>query len=310
MKVIVTGATGFLGRFLCPSLREAGHEVVALGSAAADLTHGDWHTVVEGQSFDRVYHLAAWTQAGDFCLRHPGEQWVVNQQINTNVLSWWQRRQPQAKIICMGTSCSYAPLLPLSEEHYLEGTPEESLYTYAMTKRMLLVGLRALHKQYGLRYLYVVPSTLYGPDYHSDGRQMHFIFDLIRKILQGKLRGERVVLWGDGQQRRELMEVRDFVKALVALDGVCENDVVNIASGREHSIREYAAMICAMVGYDPAAIEYDTSRYVGVTSKRLANDKLKRLLPEFSLASLAEGLPETVDWIRRQLFPTPEKPVR
>ena len=50
-----------------------------------------------------------------------------------------------------------------------------------MTKRMLYQGVRALNKQFGMKYLCLVPSTLYGPKYHLDGRQMHFIFDLIRK---------------------------------------------------------------------------------------------------------------------------------
>ena len=299
MKILVTGATGFLGRFLCPRLSAAGHEVVGLGSGTADLTRDGWHKVIEDQQFQRIFHLAAWTQAGDFCLRHPGEQWLINQKINTNVLAWWQSRQPQAKLICMGTSCSYDPRLPLSEEHYLEGTPETSLYTYAMTKRMLLVGLRALEKQYGLRFLYTVPSTLYGPEYHADGRQMHFIFDLMAKILRGKLRGEKVVLWGDGRQKRELMHVRDFVGALLELSRTCDNEVVNVASGREYTIREYAAMICGIVGYDPALIEYDTDRYVGVTSKWLSNAKLKALLPGLEFTPLDEGLAETVDWLRQ-----------
>ena len=72
----------------------------------------------------------------------------------------------------------------------MQGEPVKSLYTYAMTKRMLLQGVRALHQQYQLQWLCVVPSTLYGPGYHTDGRQMHFIFDLIRKILRGKYLGK------------------------------------------------------------------------------------------------------------------------
>ena len=71
---------------------------------------------------------------------------------NTSVLGWWQRHQPQAKLICMGTSCSYDPARELSEENYLGGEPIDSLYTYAMTKRMLQVGLLALHKQYRMNY--------------------------------------------------------------------------------------------------------------------------------------------------------------
>jgi len=173
MNILITGATGFLGSTLCDRLERDGHTLVRLGSRNCDLTQPDSLDRFNDLRYDQIFHLAAWTQAGDFCLRHPGEQWIINQQINTNVLAWWQRHQPQAKLIAMGTSCAYAPELELVEENYLTGLPIDSLFTYAMTKRMLYAGMLALHKQFGLSYLCLVPSTLYGPGYHTDGRQMH-----------------------------------------------------------------------------------------------------------------------------------------
>lgn len=296
MRVLVTGGTGFLGTALVRRLRADGCDVTSLGSRDADLTRPDPLAAYDSQGFDTIYHLAAWTQAGDFCLRHPGEQWVKNQQINTAVLDWWQRCQPHAKLVAMGTSCSYAPDLPLAEEEYLNGTPIDSLYTYAMTKRMLLVGLRALAAQFGLRYLYLVPSTLYGPGYHTDGRQMHFIFDLIRKLLAARAGGPPAVLWGDGHQKRELIYVDDFVDATVRLASTVDNDVVNIGSGEEHTIRDFARAICELIDYDPARIEYDTTKYVGARSKVVDVSKLAGLLPTRAGTSLQEGLRATIEW--------------
>ena len=298
MNLLVTGGTGFLGTALVRRLRADGHAVTALGSRDADLTAPEPLARFNGERFDVIYHLAAWTQAGDFCLTHPGQQWIRNQQINTAVLAWWQQRQPQAKLVAMGTSCSYAPELPLVESEYLTGTPIESLYTYAMTKRMLLVGLRALAAQFGLRYLYLVPSTLYGPGYHTDGRQMHFIFDLIRKLLAAQAGGPPAVLWGDGHQKRELIYVDDFVGATVGLTPRVDSDVVNVGSGEEHSIRAFASAICEAIGYDPAHILYDTTRYVGARSKVLDVSKLSRLLPDRRVTPLGAGLRATIDWFR------------
>lgn len=295
MKILVTGATGFLGTALCRRLRQDGHEVTGLGSRDADLRVRGSLDRFAGP-WDQVYHLAAWTQAGDFCLKHTGEQWIINQLINTHVLEWWQQRQPQAKLITMGTSCSYSPDLPLEEEHYLDGTPIESLFTYAHTKRMLLIGQKALQKQYGLTWLTLVPSTLYGPGYHTDGRQMHFIFDLIRKILRAKLYGETVVLWGDGLQKRELIYVDDFVACASGLAGLATNELINIGAGEEFTIRHFAEMICELVQYDIGLIQYDTTRYVGARSKCLSVEKLQRLLPQFSRIPLKEGLRNTIGW--------------
>lgn len=306
MRIFITGGGGFLGRHLIAALRAAGHEVTAPTSRECDLLRDGALEPWSATKFDRIFHLAAWTQAGDFCLRHPGEQWIRNQRLNTAVLAWWAERQPQAKLVTIGTSCAYSPDLPLREEHYLDGQPIESLFTYAMTKRMMLVGVRALAKQYGLKHLTVVPSTLYGEEYHADGRQLHFIFDLIRKILLGKLQGAPVELWGDGHQRRELIHVDDFVDAALRLADTVDNEIVNIGAGREHSIREFAALICANVGYDPAAIRYDTSRYVGARSKCLEIDKLRRLVPGFAPRSLEDGLPPVIAWVREALV----KPTR
>lgn len=296
MKILVTGASGFLGTSLCLHLEMAGREVVRLSSKNCDLTRQDSLLRFNNQSYDQIFHLAAWTQAGDFCLYQSGEQWIINQQINTNVLAWWKEYQPNAKMICMGTSCAYSPDQELMEENYLSGMPIESLFTYAMTKRMLYIGLLALNRQFGLKYLCLVPSTLYGPGYHTDGRQMHFIFDLIRKIIRGKVYREPVILWGDGYQRRELVYVEDFVKAMLRLNEVCENDLINIGAGEEFTIRYFAELICKKLDYDFNKIQFDTSRYVGARSKCLDTNRLKKLLPGFQLTSIGEGLEKTIDW--------------
>ncbi len=296
MKILITGATGFLGTNLCNQLEEQEHELVRLNSKNCDLTQAYSLLQFNSETYDQIYHLAAWTQAGDFCLSHPGEQWIINQQINTHVLAWWQQYQPQAKLICMGTSCAYDPDLPLVEENYLTGIPIDSLFTYAMTKRMLYAGLLALHKQYGLKYLCLVPSTLYGAGYHTDERQMHFIFDLIRKIIRGKLYGDQVVLWGDGYQSRELVFVEDFARIAMQLASNVDNQLLNIGAGEEFTIRHFAKLICAEVGYDFKQIHFDTSRYVGAQSKCLAVDKLKQYLTDFSLTPLELGLSKTIMW--------------
>lgn len=298
MNILVTGATGFLGTVLCARLEAEKHVLTRLNSRNADLTRAESLNQCDDCAYDQIYHLAAWTQAGDFCLTHPGEQWIINQQINANLLSWWQKRQPQAKLICIGTSCAYAPEQELVEENYLVGTPIDSLFTYAMTKRMLYVGLLALEKQYDLEYLCLVPSTLYGPAYHTDGRQMHFIFDLIRKITRGKLYGEPVVLWGDGYQKREVVYVDDFVRLMLQLVARYENDLINIGAGKEFTIRHFAQLICDRVGYDFNAIQFDTTRYIGAKSKCLATAKLRRLLPELTLTPLEQGLTKTIEWFR------------
>ena len=301
MKIFVTGGNGFLGSALKKHLIDGSNEVVSPTSEECNLVLEDSLKKFEDEDFDQIYHLAAWTQAGDFCLLHPGEQWIINQKINTNVLSWWQKKQPQAKLIFMGTSCAYSPECDLVEENYMLGEPIDSLYTYAMTKRMMYQGARAMQKQFGLDWLCAVPSTLYGPGYHSDGRQMHFIFDLIRKILRGKYFGEPVVLWGDGHQRRELVYLDDFIKTLINVNTNNKNVLINIGAGKDYSIREFASIICNLVSYDQEKIQYDTTKYVGAKTKKLSVEKLISIYPDYieRQTKLNEGIKSVIEWFKK-----------
>ena len=296
MKILVTGSSGFLGTHLCDHLEYSGHTVSKANSKNCDLTDPKSLNVYGSNCYDQIVHLAAWTQAGEFCLHHPGEQWIINQQINTNILAWWRTFQPQAKFICMGTSCAYSLDLPLSEGNYLKGQPINSLFTYAMTKRMLYAGLLAMNQQFGLEFLCLVPSTLYGTGYHTDGRQMHFIFDLIRKILRGKIYNEPVVLWGTGYQTRELVYVEDFIEAMLQVDKVAKNDLINLGAGEEFSIRYFAKIICNYVDYDFENILFDTGRYVGANSKCLDISKFRNICPSFEYPPVLIGIHRTIDW--------------
>ncbi|NQT91719.1 MAG: NAD-dependent epimerase/dehydratase family protein [Lentisphaerae bacterium] len=297
-KAFVTGGGGFMGQTLVPALRNAGMEVTAPSSKECDLRRADSLAGVR-ETFDYIFHLAAWTQAGEFCLHHQGEQWIINQQINTNVLTWWKEIQPQARTMLMGTSCAYDPSAPLVEDNFLKGEPISSLYTYAMTKRMLHVGALSLRKQFELEFMTLVPSTLCGPYYHLDGRQMHFIYDVVRKIIEAKETGRPAVLWGDGQQRREILHVEDFVSGMLQLvdDDRALGEVINLGAGRDYTVRDFAAEVCRQVGAPEGAVEYDTSRYVGAKSKLLDTAKIGELI-QWSPRGMADCIHDVVYALR------------
>lgn len=302
MKVLITGGTGFLGRCLKANLDTRENSVFALGSADADLTVYESLSKFRGP-YDVIFHLASWTQAGDFCLYNAGDQWIHNQLINTNVLTWWHRHQPQAKFVSIGTSCAYQESsYPLIEENYLVGQPIPDLFTYAMTKRMLLIGQQSLSKQFGLNQLTFVPSTLYGTGYNLGVKQPHFIFDIIKKVLDFKYKGLPIILWGDGYQRRELVFVDDFIHAMLALVLRLDNDVINIGGGTDYTIREFAEMVCLTASVDPRSILYDSTRYVGAKNKRLDNRKLDTLLPNRNKTNLEVGITRTMNYIEKNFY--------
>lgn len=245
--------------------------------------------------FDYIFHLAAVTKAGDYALTHQGDQWLNNQIINTNILQYWKCYQPQAKMICMGTSCSYTPEIHMSEENYLEGQPDTGLYTYAMTKRMLLIGLQSLQKQYGLEWLYFIPSTLYGPGF--DLQDNHFIFDFIRNCYFAKIEKKDFILWGEGTQRRELIYIDDAVDAMINLLDY-KNEAFNLGFGQDYSINEFAEKVCNEFNYDFSLVKHDLTKYVGVKDKKLDITKTIQFLQpkQFIKTSLEQGLHNSIQY--------------
>jgi GDP-L-fucose synthase len=151
-----------------------------------------------------------------------------------------------------------------------------------------------MKQQFGMNYSFLIPSVFYGPNYELDDK--HFIFDLIRKIVNAKNGGDEVVLWGDGTQTRELIFIDDAVDIIIkAMEW--DLDIVNLSSGKEHPIREYAKAICNIVGYDSSNINYDITKFVGSKSKNLINTHLT----DFEFTSLEEGLKQTITYYENRI---------
>lgn len=308
MNVLVTGSTGFLGRHLTRRLKKEKYNVYESNTKIANLLNISNLNIYNDIKFDYIFHLAAKTKAGDWCKYHKGEQWIDNQILNTNLLYYWKSIQPHAKLICFGTSCSYGPSeLPMNEKEYMSYEPDKDLYTYAMTKRMLLVGCQSLAEQYNLKYIYFIPSTLYGPDF--DQNDSHFIFDLIKKITAGKYENKVVELWGTGNQKRELVYIDDAINAFISLLHT-ENKIFNLGCGEDHSIKEFAKIVSDIIGYDYKKIIYNQDKFVGVHRKILDISNLSSSLPlNFKFTNLTDGIKNTHEFYINKIYANSKKSI-
>ena len=186
----------------------------------------------------------------------------------------------------------------MSEEDYFTGPLHPSVEIYGLTKCNMQQGIKAYKQQYGLKGTTLVFATLYGPHDEFDISRSHVVSALVQKFCDAKKNGdEKVEVWGDGSQTRELIYVEDQILGLlksVDYDG----DLLNIGTGVETSIKELAEKIKLLSEFE-GKIWYNTNRFVGVRKKVLDISKAKEYCGwtvKNKMNGLEEGLLKTIKW--------------
>lgn len=282
-KILITGGTGYLGKAVYSVLKSEYNITISSSKNMKSMLYDCQ------EEYDYLIHMAVKTAAGGYCQNHSGEQFLVNTNINNAFFQGWKNCFPNTKVVTFGSSCGYDANVEKTEANYLKGEVEPGYEVYGNIKRNLLVGCNAMNKEYDMQFSYLIPSTIYGPNY--DLNDKHFIFDLIRKIVNAKQTGEDVTLWGDGYQRRELIYIDDAVE-IIKRALTWNLQVCNLSSGQDYSIREYAQIICNIVDYDFNNIKFDTNQFVGSLSKKMINTHLS----DFQFTTLEDGLKKTIEY--------------
>lgn len=305
-NVIVTGATGFVGRALANTIRRRFDcELVALGSGEADLSRQD----VTFRWFDRarltfdcdhIVHLAALYKAGDWPVRHQATQFHVNMSINVNVLEAWRQFFPKAKLTSVLSYCMYPSHSEPHPETEVYGTePEDYLFAYAFTKKAMLIGQKAYAREHRLASTSVILPTVYGPD---DGfsENSHVVGALIGKFVRAaRTNAPTVEVWGDGTQEREFLYVDDAADGIIAAALRSNEEVLNLGTGTAYSVGYIARRIKEAAAYK-GEIAFNTNRFVGVTRRVLDITRMREKLGWVAATSIDDGLMRTVRWYQAQ----------
>ena len=239
-KILITGASGVIGRSLCKELKEAGYfNVVALSSQNVDLRN-EQNTldVIKEIKPAVVYHLAARVYGIMGNLQNKGAAFLEKTRINTNVIEA-AKEAGVRKIVAMGSSAVYSDsvTLPMTEEQIWDGPPHYSEAAYAHSKRAMLAQLEAYRDQYGIDFAFCLSTNLYGPHDKFDEKWGHVIPSLISKFYNANLMHGDVSVWGTGKAQRDFLFSDDAAYAM-RLIGENFNGPINLATGITHTIRE------------------------------------------------------------------------
>jgi GDP-L-fucose synthase len=184
------------------------------------------------------------------------------------------------KLMFLGSSCIYPKLAsqPLREDSMLTGPLEPTNEPYAIAKIAGIKMVEAYRSQYGSDFINVMPTNLYGPGDNYHPEYSHVVAALIRRFHEAKVSGvSNVVVWGTGTPRREFLYVDDMADACIHLmKTYSDEELVNIGTGEDITIAEFARVVAATVGYT-GGISYDTSRPDGTPRKLLDVSRLAKL---------------------------------
>jgi GDP-L-fucose synthase len=308
-KVYVAGHRGLAGSAIVRNLESKGFtNLIFRTRSELDLT--DQHATDQFFREERPeFVLLAAAKVGGILANatYPGSFINDNLSIQTNVIEA-ARQHSAKKLVFLGSSCVYPRDCPqpIREDYLLSGPLEPSNRAYAVAKIAGIEMCQSYSRQYEVDYIAVMPTNLYGPEDNFELATSHVLPALIRKFHEAKILSEnssvrpQVLLWGTGNPKREFLHVDDMADAVVYLmqnyDG---EEMVNIGTGLDVSIRELAEMIRRVVDVD-AEIVLDPSKPDGTPRKLLDVSRLHDLGWKHQI-DLEDGIRQVYTWYRDAL---------
>jgi GDP-L-fucose synthase len=278
--VFVAGHKGMVGGALVRRLARENVELLTVGRSEVDLRDQAAVFAWFAKARPQAVFLAA-AKVGGIVANNTlrGEFLYDNLIIAANVIHSAHINGAE-KLMFLGSSCIYPRLAPqpLREDSMLTGPLEVTNEPYAIAKIAGIKMVEAYRSQYGCDFINVMPTNLYGPGDNYHPEYSHVVAALIRRFHEAKIAGiGNVVVWGTGTPRREFLYVDDLADACLHLmKNYSSDELVNIGTGEDITIAQFARVVAAVVGYT-GDISFDTSRPDGTPRKWLDVSRLAKL---------------------------------
>jgi GDP-L-fucose synthase len=301
--ILVTGASGFLGKRVCRQLEQSNQKYIAtsktlgldLRDTAATLAFFAQHKPAY------VLNCAAYVGGIQFGYKHPAELFHNNLQITLNLLEA-AKQYGVKRIVNPISNCAYPGSATFfKEDEFWDGPLHESVMVYGFVRKASWVGSWAYAKQYGLDVLNIILSNMYGPEDHFEEERSHALGALIMKFVRAKQNNEpQVIVWGSGTPVREWLHVDDGAEAMIrglSVDSMA--DPINIGIGKGISILEMAQLIKELVGYTGELV-LDTSKPDGAPYKTVDGSRGGKYFGWQPSRDFRQGIEETINWYIQQ----------
>jgi GDP-L-fucose synthase len=298
MTILVAGATGLAGSAIVRELTRIGRPVIGISSRDVDLldryaTFNFLNKLKPNAVIDAAAKVGGISANNNY----PVEFLSENIRIQTNLIDAAHSAKVE-KFVFLASSCVYPKNCPqpIKEEYVLTGALESTNSAYAIAKLAGLELIKAYRKEFGHRWISVMPTNLYGPNDNFDLESSHVFPALIRKFIEAKKsNANSVKLWGTGKPRREFLHVDDLAKAIiVCLDNYDADQQINIGTGIDLTVAELSKKIAKNIGFI-GSINWDVGREDGTPQKVLDIQKITNLGWKPTI-NLDQGIELTVEW--------------
>lgn len=289
-KRLVTGGSGMVGTAINADLK--------IGSKDCDLTnYAQTLNFFQQHRPEEVIHCAAKVGGVWANMHQKGDFFRENILMNTFVIEA-ARQAGVKKLLAFLSTCVFPDKVeyPLTEKKIHLGAPHFSNDAYAYAKRMTDVQIRAYREQYGLEYISVIPTNIYGLHDLFDLEGGHVVPSLIHRCFLAREAGTDLEVWGTGAPLREFIFAEDVARLTEwAIDNYNEPDPIIFSTSEEVAIRDLVAMVVELLGFKGRVV-WRSDRPDGQLRKPSSIDKLRGYLPDFQFTSLYDGLKKTITW--------------
>jgi GDP-L-fucose synthase len=297
--IVVTGATGFLGKRVCRVLDAKGIEYVGT-SLSQGLDLRDRAATIDffqKQKARYVLNCAAYVGGIQFGYKYPAELFQNNLQMTLNLFEAAHLNNV-VRLVNPISNCAYpGEATFFKEDEFWNGPLHESVMVYGFVRKASWVGSWAYAKQYGLDVINLILSNMYGPEDHFEEERSHALGALIMKMVRAKKENQpKVVVWGSGKPVREWLHVDDGAEVMVrALKVMPLTDPINIGIGKGISIVEMAQLIKEEVGYEGELV-LDPTKPDGAPYKTVDGSRGAKHFAWIPQRDFKDGIRDAIDW--------------
>ena len=300
MTIVVAGATGLAGSAIVRAFEKAGKEVVGINRSVVDLLDLQaTKKFLKDVAPSMVIDAAARVGGSGANNAVPVEFLTDNIRIQSNLMDA-SHEAKVGRFIFLGSSCIYPRdcSQPIKEEYLMTGPLETTNSAYAIAKIAGIELINSYRKEYGHKWISLMPTNLYGPNDNFELQGSHVLPAFIRRFVEATEKNAPTeTLWGTGAPKREFLHVDDLANAvLIASEKYDSSMHLNIGSGQDLSIKELAELVADIAGYK-GEIKWDSSKPDGTPRKVLDVTKAKSLgwAPAITLR---DGIASAMNWYK------------